>query len=138
VTENFSSELRESLLDAVCNNNGECVVVSGSMEPAIPKGTKIKINPYTYGDKLSSGDVVVINVGERRVIHRVLWAKNFVLQTKGDANLYADKMVSVFDVYGIVPEYNSLKILTKTYVKSFLKRFKIIRKVAEIIRKIRG
>lgn len=69
------------------------VVISGSMEPAIPAGALIFIKRADFQD-LTVGDVITyrLKAGETRVTHRIIekntGSRSFV--TKGDANDTAD------------------------------------------------
>src|SRR4029079_14899624 len=68
------------------------VVVSGSMEPAIPTGSII----YTLAENFySKGDVIAFNINEKVVSHRVLGVETvgneIYYTTKGDANKTRDQ-----------------------------------------------
>ncbi|MDD4255013.1 MAG: signal peptidase I [Methanofollis sp.] len=68
------------------------VVLSGSMEPAIPVGGVVVIGPASPDD-VRVGDVITFKSGENRVTHRVVAVEagspaRFL--TKGDANEDAD------------------------------------------------
>jgi len=65
------------------------VIMSGSMEPAIPVGSIVvvkKVNP----EDVKVGDVIAFETGESRTMHRVVEKVvengSFYLRTKGDAN----------------------------------------------------
>ncbi len=75
------------------------VITGGSMEPAIPIGSLVLIEPISAAAPLAVGDVVTMRVGAARaaVSHRVIrlvdrdgaaW-----LETRGDANLDPDPVL---------------------------------------------
>ena len=93
------------------------VVLTGSMEPAIPQGSIIftkKINDY------QKGDIVAFKQGNITVTHRIVKTdKNNALITKGDANDTTDaKPLLQKEVYGRVilflPYIGQLVLLLKT------------------------
>ncbi len=70
------------------------VVVSGSMEPAIPVGGLAFLAPV-HPEEVKAGDVISYRVGNSRVTHRVVELGKddqgaLAFRTKGDANNDAD------------------------------------------------
>jgi len=92
------------------------VIMSGSMEPAIPVGSIVivkKVNP----EDVKVGDVIAFQTGESRTIHRVVEKvvedDSFYFRTKGDANEDPDPwIVKPQDVKGAllltIPYYGYL------------------------------
>ena len=69
-----------------------CVVLSGSMEPAIPTWSLCFVDTRVSYDDIVLGDVVVYDrrADDRRIIHRVVKIEDEGITTKGDANLITD------------------------------------------------
>ncbi len=96
------------------------VVVSGSMEPAIPTGSII----YTFANSFySKGDIIAFNTEDKVVSHRVLGittvGNEIYYETKGDANDSRDQnLVARSDVVGatflFVPYLGKLVMAFKT------------------------
>jgi signal peptidase len=92
------------------------VIMSGSMEPAIPVGSIVvvkKVNP----EDVKVGDVIAFEMGESRTMHRVVEKVfengSFHFRTKGDANEDSDPwIVKPEDVSGAlmltIPYYGYL------------------------------
>ena len=79
-------------------------VVSGSMEPAIPTGSAVYVQPAEPSG-LEKGDVIAFYSNDSVVMHRVVENRQIdgVLTTKGDANAGEDfGEVSYDDVIGKV------------------------------------
>ena len=91
------------------------VVMSGSMEPAIPVGSIVVVRKVNAED-VKVGDVISFRTGESRVIHRVIEKVengSFYFRTKGDANEDPDPwIVQPDDVCGAlmltIPYYGYL------------------------------
>ncbi|MBQ7059820.1 MAG: signal peptidase I [Firmicutes bacterium] len=66
-------------------------VVSGSMQPAIPVGSVIYVQPSDPA-KIKADDVIAFFVGDSVIVHRVMENKHLegVFITKGDANPVED------------------------------------------------
>lgn len=81
------------------------VILSSSMEPAMPTGSLIYVRPYAHRTQLHLQDVIAFRSGESMVTHRVVrtnWEEDSVT-TKGDANDRADAApVSYQDISGKV------------------------------------
>lgn len=81
----------------------EMVVVSGSMEPAIPVGSLVYVKPLE-ADQLETGDICTYYLSDREtfVTHRVMSIDKGAqtLVTQGDANDTEDGDVSFSQVYG--------------------------------------
>lgn len=81
-------------------------VLSGSMRPAIPLGSTIRIKAGN-GSLCRVGDVTVYLEGNRLVAHRVLWivglGKARWIFQKGDANRFGH-WIAAADVKGVVRE----------------------------------
>ena len=98
------------------------VIMSGSMEPAIPVGSIVvvgRVNP----EDVEVGDVIAFRTGESRTIHRVIDRVvedgSIYFRTKGDANEDPDPwLVRPEDICGIViltvPYYGYLIYFAQT------------------------
>jgi signal peptidase I len=74
-------------------------IVSGkSMLPAIKSGS-VAIG---VAEKPRVGDVVIVKIGDRYVIHRVISINGTMLQTKGDNNTHPDPPVPIFNARYVV------------------------------------
>lgn len=81
-------------------------VLSGSMQPSIPLGSRIRIKASNGAD-CRVGDVTVYLDGNRLVAHRVLWSlgrgrRRWIFQ-KGDANRFGH-WIAAAQVKGVVRE----------------------------------
>lgn len=82
------------------------IVLSSSMEPALPVGTLVISKEYD-GEEIRTGDIVSYTgtAGEREILvtHRVVSVdeKKGTVCTKGDANTYEDEPVKLTDISGI-------------------------------------
>lgn len=63
-----------------------CIVLSGSMEPQIKTGSIVYANTHVEVGTIKQGDIIVFNIGETQVIHRVININENSFITKGDAN----------------------------------------------------
>ncbi|MBO4888165.1 MAG: signal peptidase I [Firmicutes bacterium] len=93
-------------------------VVSGSMQPAIPIGSVIYVQPYDPV-KIKTDDVIAFYVENTVIVHRVMENKHLegVFITKGDANPVEDLSdVPYHDVIGKV-------VFHVPYVGDFLSIF---------------
>ncbi|HIS27397.1 MAG TPA: signal peptidase I [Candidatus Pullilachnospira intestinigallinarum] len=78
------------------------IVVSGSMEPAVPVGSLAYIKPSRDAGAVREGDIIVYQAGETMtVLHRVVRTdeKESSFVTKGDANSTEDPGTISFDRY---------------------------------------
>lgn len=84
------------------------VILSSSMEPAMPTGSLIYVRPYAHRTQLHPQDVIAFRSGESMVTHRVVqtnWREDSVI-TKGDANDTADAApVPYQDIAGKVTRF---------------------------------
>ena len=90
VTISAAAVLAIIVLSAVCNVR-PYVVMSGSMEPAVPTGSLVWIDQNRHDADV--GDVIAYRLGDIIVTHRVVGfddAGNLI--TKGDANATADSV----------------------------------------------
>ena len=93
------------------------VVLSGSMQPAIPVGGIVYTQKQASYQK---GDIVAFKSGDVNVTHRIVDVKNDgSFQTKGDANNASDsKTIPVNDIFGkqvfFLPYAGRLIIFLKT------------------------
>ena len=62
------------------------VVMTGSMEPAIPVSSICFVNETVPADSIKTGDVIAFRSGEMLVTHRVTAINEGRFTTKGDAN----------------------------------------------------
>jgi signal peptidase len=90
------------------------VVLSGSMEPALPVGGLVFLEPV-HAEQVKAGDVISYRLGNSRVTHRVVEVATdgqgaLAFRTKGDANNDADA--------GLVAASNvdSREVLTVPYL----------------------
>ena len=66
------------------------VVLTGSMEPAIPVNSVCFVNEHTPLSDIAVGDVISFHMGELLVTHRVTEISDGAYTTKGDANSIND------------------------------------------------
>ena len=82
-------------------------VVSGSMEPAIPRGSIVLVRPESWSE-IREGDVIAFGRAESVVTHRVIEVRSSDMEfiTKGDANEEADMQAVPFaSLIGRVERY---------------------------------
>jgi len=87
----------------------ECFLRGGSMEPAIPAGSRIRIsfvNPQSY----STGQVIAFRVENRMCVHRIVYCPRWgfasgYLITGGDCCRLPDIPVKTESVLGTVSEF---------------------------------
>ena len=75
-----------------------------SMKPMLTEGE----NPVVVGRltrALKKRDVVLFDGDSDCVLHRIVKIKKGMVVTRGDNNLFYDRMISVADVYGIMLGY---------------------------------
>ena len=76
-------------------------VKTGSMEPNIPKGSVVFIEPLSLEEVIPGTDVLLFSdkAGERSFTHRVMSVdyENALIYTKGDANSVADDLPTSFE-----------------------------------------
>lgn len=94
-----SREWSADLLRAVVEARGQFWVTArgGSMWPTIRDGDEVLLVPL---GRPRVGDVVVLDLGSRLVLHRVVRAGDALLVTRGDASRCEDGHVSLADVVG--------------------------------------
>ena len=104
-------EDRERMLDVWLGLTGQAPlppgplvlpVLSGSMRPTIPLGSRIRIKP-AQGAACRVGDVIVYLDGTRLVAHRVLWRAGSWIYEKGDANPFGNWLPKR-EIKGVVRE----------------------------------
>ena len=67
------------------------VVISGSMEPAIPVGSLSFVNKHVKYENIKENDVIAFTLGTGdKVTHRVVKITEDGIETKGDANSASD------------------------------------------------
>ena len=87
----------------------ECQLRGGSMERAIPAGSRIRIR-FIGPESYRTGQVIAFLVGSGMCVHRIVYcgrwrrAKNYLL-TQGDRCLLPDAPVKVESVLGPVTEF---------------------------------
>jgi len=94
------------------------VVQTGSMTPAIPKGSLVLIEPTKVLDSDSVG--VYVNDVEQTIIHRLLYTSpNDLYVFKGDANTLVDAAVNKQQIIGAakwsVPYIGYVAMFTKSW-----------------------
>ena len=83
----------------VCFDMDPCVVISGSMEPAVETGSLCLID--CQDRDIDKGDIIAFRQGDMTVTHRVVDVMDTGYLTKGDANEVADSwVVDPSDVFG--------------------------------------
>jgi signal peptidase I len=87
-------------------------VASNSMQPTLSPGDKITIEPIDPED-IVPGMVVVYRSGDRKIVHRVVRKKGFILVTAGDSLRKYDNPIHVYDVIGKVKGLKTKKALSK-------------------------
>ena len=80
---------------------------TGSMEPELHVGDAVVVQKLSKDDKISEGQIIVFNVENIQVIHRVVEVRNNnnknYYKTKGDANNADDNaIITKNDIYGVV------------------------------------
>ncbi|HEY9060610.1 MAG TPA: S24/S26 family peptidase [Pseudobacteroides sp.] len=91
-------------------NRGTWITTCGiSMNPLIPQGSKVYINPVASGIRV--GDVVVFGLEGNLLIHRVvrLYTENSSVyyQTKGDNVFYLDPVINESNIMGCVEKIHT-------------------------------
>jgi len=98
---------------------------SGSMEPELKLGDAVVVNQISKNEQISEGKIIVYNVKDIQVIHRVVEIKKVngktFYKTKGDANDSIDDIdITMDDIYGVV-DFKIPLIATPTiYLSKFL------------------
>jgi hypothetical protein len=72
-----------------------------SMWPAIQPGDLLDVQRVTPA-RLTPGDVVLFERNGRLFVHRVVWRRGRVMQTRGDAHWRADPPLTADDLLGMV------------------------------------
>ena len=62
------------------------IVQSGSMEPGIPTGSLAVVDTGCDYGSIETGDIIIFQAGEERVMHRAYAVTEKGIETKGDAN----------------------------------------------------
>ena len=78
---------------------GVANVVSGSMEPALKKGTLLLVRKKADAE---IGDIVVYQSGESMIVHRIIFTEGDQVITKGDANETEDIPIKRSQIKGVV------------------------------------
>jgi hypothetical protein len=76
-----------------------------SMSPALPDGTVVRLGPVPRRPPL--GAVVLASLGQRTVLHRVLWRRRGQVLLAGDANPRLDGWVACEQLAGVVVEWSA-------------------------------
>ena len=76
--------------------------LGASMEPAIPGGGEVTVEPLEPAERIVRGAVVLARVGGRLLLHRVVDAEGDRVLLRGDALRVADPPVPRGDILGIV------------------------------------
>ena len=89
------------LARGVVGQGGEMwIVVTGhSMQPAIRPGDRVLLAPPKA---LQAGVVVLADMGEKLILHRIVTLKEGVVVLRGDAAFADDRPISISEVVGIV------------------------------------
>lgn len=66
------------------------IVLSGSMEPALPTGSVVFVDTRAAPEQIHTGDIITYRVETATVTHRVVAESADAVTTKGDANEQAD------------------------------------------------
>jgi len=98
------------------------VVISSSMSPLLTPGDLLQYFPVS--GRLRSGDVGEFKRGTHQVIHRVLFVRNGIVQTKGDASKGWDTPFPLDDVVGVVPELHSKQKVFISIIRGWYLRFR--------------
>lgn len=96
-------------------------VASDSMQPILKSGDKITVEPVDPGD-IVPGMVVVFRSDKKKIVHRVVKKKGFILVTAGDRLRKYDGPIHVYDVIGKVQGLGIKKPFSKC--SRFLRAFK--------------
>ena len=76
------------------------VVETGSMEPAIQRGSLSFINKHVEYSKINENDVIAFSISSgKKVTHRVIKKTDEGLETKGDSNNVSDGVSTTQDNY---------------------------------------
>lgn len=76
------------------------VVETGSMEPAIQRGSLSFINKHVDYSKINENDVIAFSISSgKKVTHRVIKKTDEGLETKGDSNNVSDGVSTTQDNY---------------------------------------
>ena len=89
-------------------------VVSGSMEPALKKGTLVLVRKKADAE---IGDIVVYQSGESIIVHRIISAEGDQVITKGDANETEDIPIKRSQIKGVEKGYSGCRPLPDTAVQ---------------------
>lgn len=95
--------LSQDAVRAVLQSHGEphLTVVSDSMRPLMRKGDVVLVRAIP-GSDIQVGDVVLLQVGDQMVSHRLIGMRGHFVQTKGDAALGMDPPVQTDRLLGVV------------------------------------
>lgn len=78
---------------------GSAVVLSGSMEPVLSRGDLIFVQET---EEVNTGDIVVYQLENSLIVHRVITVSQETVVTKGDANNTADEPIKREQIKGVV------------------------------------
>jgi signal peptidase I len=76
---------------------GISVVLSSSMEPELSVNDVVIVK---HQDSYETGDIVVYQLDDSLVIHRIVYINDDEVITQGDANDIADEPISISDIKG--------------------------------------
>lgn len=76
----------------------ETIAHGNSMYPFLKNGTKIILNPVF--DNLNLGDVIVFEIKNRVLMHRIIRIEDEIITTKGDFNFKPDENIKKNQVLG--------------------------------------
>jgi len=74
-----------------------------SMWPLIQHGDRVVVQPLASFNPVTRGDIVLIVLAGRLVLHRVIAVSSFGITTKGDAVARPDPRVDRASVLGVLP-----------------------------------
>lgn len=76
----------------VTSNYDVYFVVTGSMEPYVPRGSIVIIRKVTSPGEVALGDIVAYRLGDYKVLHRVVGFYGEGVVTKGDAATSSERV----------------------------------------------
>lgn len=116
----LSHELRK---EAIKNGHSVQTIASGtSMFPFLRKGDILTIDPATM-ETIKRGDIVVFEVGDKWIAHRVIRIQSFdgaiQITTRGDARISSDPTINKTNYLGLISsiERDSKKISLRSFRK---------------------
>ena len=121
LSDQSATKIAESLTKIIGEKN-KAVVVSSSMAPTLKPGDIVTIE--VVPQKTRSGSVVVFVKENMQVIHRVLFVRNGMVQTKGDRSKGWDTPFPLKDLIGVVPGLHSRKMVVISIVRGLYLRLR--------------